>query len=46
MTDTAPTEDPNKVEEIKTQARSLIENIKAEFAQRLDQLLDEIGALI
>lgn len=47
MTDTTtPAEDPSQVENIKAQAQQLVQNVKTELAARLDQLLDEIGALI
>ena len=47
MTDTNTSGDTtSRGDEIKAQAKQLIENVKAEITQRLDQLLDEIGALI
>lgn len=41
-----PADDPSKREQFKAQAQQAIENVKAELATRLDQLLDELGAMI
>lgn len=50
MTDTTttpPADDPsNKREQFKIQAEQLIDSVKQEVSQRLDQLLDELGAMI
>lgn len=47
MTDTAPPADEtSKVDDIKAQAQALVENVKAEVVAKLDQLLDELGAMI
>lgn len=48
MADTAvPADDAaTKREQFKAQAQQMVENVKTELAQRLDQLLDELGALI
>lgn len=41
-----PSDPSTKVDEIKSQVQGLITQVKEEVTQRLDQLLDEIGALI
>lgn len=53
MTDTAtPAPDPNAAddtsrrEEAKAKVQQAVESLKAELATRLDQFLDEVGALI
>jgi hypothetical protein len=49
MTDTnttPPADDPSRREEVKTQITAALEKLKADLAQRLDQFLDELGALI
>lgn len=44
---TAPADDATtKREEFKAQAQQLVESVKQEVSQRLDQLLDELGAMI
>lgn len=42
----SPEGDATKREQFKAQAQQAIENVKAELATRLDQLLDELGAMI
>ena len=42
----AATDDTSRREQAKTQVQQAVENLKAELATRLDQFLDEVGALI
>ena len=46
MTEPTPTGDTSKVDEIKAQAKELVENVKDEIVAKLDQLLDQLGAMI
>jgi len=54
MTQPTPTSDPNAAgtddnsrrEQAKAQVQQAVENLKAELATRLDQFLDEVGAMI
>jgi hypothetical protein len=39
-------EDASRREQAKAQIQTAVENLKAELATRLDQFLDELGALI
>ena len=39
-------EETTKRESAKAEVQALVETVKAEFSDRLDQLLDEIGAKI
>jgi len=39
-------DDPARRDQIKAQVQTAMENLKAELATRLDQFLDELGALI
>jgi hypothetical protein len=46
MTEPTPTEDPSRRDEAKAKITEAAEALKAELATRLDQFLDEVGALI
>jgi hypothetical protein len=48
MTEPTPetTEDASRREQAKAQLGEAVEGLKAELATRLDQFLDEVGALI
>jgi hypothetical protein len=49
MTEPTPTpaeDDPTRRDQAKAQLQTAVEGLKAELATRLDQFLDEVGALI